>query len=449
MEPYRRGSGGEDARLCGNCGRPRNGCRMVCECIPAWIWRDAEMISAVRDHDAQTVIRLLRRRVHSLSQEALARMCGVAQSTIARAEAGHGLTDRRRALAALQGLGAPGTDVFPDARPPRKQAPAATASSPRALLDHLPKPESLILRNRRARHSMDGVIAAVVALDDQAGGGDLYSPLRAYTTHVRELVDHHGHGMEALGPLSQLTGWIAMDAGERGGARAHLTEAVYAGHETGETDLVSSALSYLSLHETYLGRTRRALALAKTAVETGTGASPAAATMLHARLARAQAKNGDTDAARVSVERMRTAFDLACREGAWPVWLSYIDEIEIESQAGAVYLDMGLFDEALESLGKALALLRARAPHRFRDRSHYLTRAARAHLSQGDVATACDVAGEAFLLAEHLSSPRIDDRIREFRALLAPWGHDDAAQGFLYRSRPLATSPAPSAESAH
>jgi transcriptional regulator with XRE-family HTH domain len=64
------------------------------------------MVDAVRERDAQRVIRFLRRRVKDLSQEALARMCGVAQSTITRAEAGKGLSDRRKIHEALQGLGA-------------------------------------------------------------------------------------------------------------------------------------------------------------------------------------------------------------------------------------------------------------------------------------------------------------------------------------------------------
>ncbi len=93
--------------MCGNCGRPRHDGRGACGCIPAWVWQDPEMIGAVRERDAQAVVCFLRRRVRSLSQEALARMCGVAQSTITRAEAGRGLTDRRKAMEALRGLGAP------------------------------------------------------------------------------------------------------------------------------------------------------------------------------------------------------------------------------------------------------------------------------------------------------------------------------------------------------
>lgn len=92
---------------CGNCGRPRDEATAGCGCVPSWVWREPEVAAAVRERDARTVVRFLRRRIPSLSQESLANMCGVAQSTIARAEAGRGLTDRRRAIEALQGLGAP------------------------------------------------------------------------------------------------------------------------------------------------------------------------------------------------------------------------------------------------------------------------------------------------------------------------------------------------------
>jgi len=92
--------------LCGNCGRSRGEGTRACSCVPEWVWWDPEMVAAVRSCDAQRAVRFLRRQVHSLSQETLARMCGVAQSTITRAEAGRGLTDRRKAVEALRGLGA-------------------------------------------------------------------------------------------------------------------------------------------------------------------------------------------------------------------------------------------------------------------------------------------------------------------------------------------------------
>lgn len=93
--------------ICRNCGRARESHHGGCECVPVWVWRDPAMAAAVRERDARRVIQFLRRRVKDLSQESLARMCGVAQSTINRAESGTGLTDRRKAYEALQGLGAP------------------------------------------------------------------------------------------------------------------------------------------------------------------------------------------------------------------------------------------------------------------------------------------------------------------------------------------------------
>jgi len=102
---------------CGNCGLERDGHRESCECVPAWVWRDPEVVAAVRGRDAQRVIQFLRRRVKNLSQESLARMCGVAQSTINRAESGKG-TDPRKAVEALHGLGAPEPEPTDEAVPP-------------------------------------------------------------------------------------------------------------------------------------------------------------------------------------------------------------------------------------------------------------------------------------------------------------------------------------------
>lgn len=116
---------------CGNCGLERDGHREDCDCVPAWVWRDPEVVAAVRERDAQRVIQFLRRRVKHLSQEALARMCGVAQSTITRAEAGKGLTDRRKAYEALQRLGAL------DQQPTGEIAPiVAEPSAPAGLSGH-------------------------------------------------------------------------------------------------------------------------------------------------------------------------------------------------------------------------------------------------------------------------------------------------------------------------
>ncbi|MCY9784962.1 hypothetical protein KIK06_13815 [Nocardiopsis sp. EMB25] len=410
------------------------------------MWRDPEVIVAVRERDAQAVVRFLRRRVSSLTQEALASMCRVAQSTITRAEAGRGLTDRRRAYQALEGLGAPGVGDNPELTTPQETPVPSPGHAPDRGFprDLLTLQENLWRSTRspqRARitHQADGVLAAIVSLDDQVGGGDLFLPLDRYLSQLSAAVDRDGSGMDTLGPLSQMVGWIAMDAGNHGAARRHLTTAIYAGHETGDTDLAASALSYWSLQDTYLNRPRQALALARTAVEIGAAASPLVTSTLHARLARAHAKLGNLSDARSSIERMHTAFDHARRAGESPVWVSYVDEVEVAAQTGATYLDLGLFDEAITALNSALTLLKERAPHRLRDQSHYLVRVARAHLALGDVETACAVATKAVELAETIRSPRVNDRIGEFRSEVLVWKVAEPAQRFLCRSQGLTT----------
>src|SRR5207244_8900331 len=102
-----------------------------------------------------------------------------------------------------------------------------------------------------------------------------------------------GDGLLGFGQLSQMAGWLALDAHQHGAARRYFTSAVYVAHEADEPGLAASALGYMSLQETYRGRLPSALSLAQTAFATGSaGTTPLTRTMLGTRLARAQAGLG-------------------------------------------------------------------------------------------------------------------------------------------------------------
>jgi len=87
--------------------------------------------------------------------------------------------------------------------------------------------------------------------------------------------------LHALGQLSQLTGWLALDSNRHGAARRYFTTAIQTAHEADIPNLAASSLAYLSLQETYRDNPKRALALAITAVQVaGDSASPLVRTML-------------------------------------------------------------------------------------------------------------------------------------------------------------------------
>lgn len=81
-------------------------------------------------------------------------------------------------------------------------------------------------------------------------------------------------------------------------------------------------------------------------------------------------------------------------------------------------------------LTRALDLLAQKAPHRVRDRVHYLVRLARCHLLQREVERACDVATEAAALSDAIGSARVVERLGEFHVALDPFAASKLARDF-------------------
>lgn len=292
------------------------------------------------------------------------------------------------------------------------------------------------------QQSADGVLRFFLQLDDQMGGDTLYVPLARYVARLAVNAQRDlGGGLPAFGQLSQMTGWLALDANQHPEARRYLTTAVYVAHEAHEPALAASSLAYMSLQETYRSHRTSALALAETAFATGAGVlTPLLETTLGTRLARAHAGLGDATQCLRSLEQARAAFANAGSD-AEPSWVSYVDEIEVFAQEGACYLDLSLTGEAAASLRHAVELLERRAPHRVRDRVHYLSRLAKCHLVEREVEQACVTAEQALTLSRAIGSARVIERLSEFNDALVPY--DDNASAHEFRERfALATAAA-------
>jgi hypothetical protein len=96
----------------------------------------------------------------------------------------------------------------------------------------------------------------------------------------------------------------------------------------------------MSLQETYRGNHGSALPLAQTAFTIDNGdLTPLMKTMLAARVARAHAGLSHTDECLRSLDEMHLAFTKA-GEREEPLWISYVDEVEVAAQEGACYLNL-------------------------------------------------------------------------------------------------------------
>jgi tetratricopeptide (TPR) repeat protein len=438
---------------CAACQKKQRDLLLGAPQVPDDFWTIDEMRDALASWHMGHVIAAYRTHPfhgRPLSQEIVGSWAGLSQVQLSRIENGSAIKHLDRLVAWAETLRIPEHLLW--FKLPRRRVDAATPS-PTAVV---PNPADLatllggLTATRPALAGGDGptlgisafegmtlaqsadlLLKLFLALDDELGGDSLYLPLSRYVARMAVSVEQDpDDGLLSFGELSQMAGWLALDAHQHGAARRYFTSALYVAHEADEPGLAASALGYMSLQEMYRERLPSALSLAQTAFATGSaGTTPLTRTMLGTRLARAQAGLRERQACLHTLAGARAAFDQAGRQEE-PLWMSYVDAAELAAQEGACYLDLGMIGEGIESLTTAIGLIEARTPRRIRDRAHYLSRLAKCHLAERDLEQACSRATEALTLSEAIDSARVAERLREFNDALEPFGDVAPAQQF-------------------
>lgn len=217
---------------------------------------------------------------------------------------------------------------------------------------------------RHLRSEDDQVLRLFLGLQARLGGDDLYLPLARHAERLSASLQTRmsRQRLATLGRLLQMAGWLAIDSNRHRAARQHLAAALYVAHEVDDTALAASALAYMSLQQVYLHDHAKALSLARTAAETThASVSPLVGAMLGTRLARAYARLGGR---RECVAALDRAYGNLSKAGGSeePVWITYVDEVEVSAQAGACYLDLGMTAEADQYLQKSTGTHEAAGP---------------------------------------------------------------------------------------
>ena len=455
-------------RLCAACRRKAADDLVRPPDVPRSFWFDDQMREALESWHFGRIFSAYRSHPYHgrvLSQELVAGWLNLTQAQLSRIESGRAPEELSKLMHWSMVLGVPADLLWfklpserraaktteSDLRPPPMQR-RTTGTTPPALHTGLltslsgigtpgvgtETPVSPIgaFDGLSLAESASQVLGLFLQLDAQLGGDVLYAPLSQYVARMAVAVEQNpSDGLLAFGQLSQMAGWLAVDGNRHGAARRFLTTAVYVGYEVGDPGLAASATAYLSLHAGYRGELGSALALAKTARATDeTALTPLTRTMLATREARAHASMGNDRECLRALADVHRSFDRRGDEEE-PLWLSYVDGVEVAAQEGACHLGLGRAREAEASLTRALNLLDQQAPHRVRDRVHYLSRLAKAHLLVPDVEQACAVATEALNLSEAIGSARVVERLGEFREALAPFAGTPAGREFAERMR--------------
>ena len=441
------------------------------------------MVAAVCERDAQRVIQFLRRRVKNLSQEALARMCGVAQSTITRAEAGKGLTDRRRAYEALQGLGAPLTpsaatdeaaeqktsgpslsvepgDLFIESVPvvvrqsgrlwesdlgeslqdQSLAIPPEHLSTP--LLRWLVAPPALVESHSGTRikvteddvHAINRACDLFEHLDHEFGGGHArIAAVQYLSSEVAPLLKGNyspdiGRALfSASARFAAKTGAMAYDAGLHHLGRRYFLQALNLAHFGADRLFGAKALALLSHQANFLGDFQTAVDLARTAkAGTGSVATPKVQAMLAAMEARGLASLGEERACTRALAEMEAAFTKADPDQEL-AWMGYFDGSEVADEFAHCFHDLGRGKSAIEHAQLSIKL----APASFRrSRTFAGLVQAGAHLTNELQAleAACDLAEQTIAAAGRLRSARVRTYIARFQKRLEPYGNSRPVQ---------------------
>ncbi|WP_433413241.1 hypothetical protein ACQP1V_29140 [Microtetraspora malaysiensis] len=269
--------------------------------------------------------------------------------------------------------------------------------------------------------SVEALLDRLYRLDAEFGGNELCEVVAGQAQAAADLfgspalrADERRRLYLAMAGLTQIAGWLSIDASRHAEASRYLTATIYAAHEADDLSLAGHALGYMSLHALYRDQPSKALALARTATDlTRAGASPGARVSAHNRVARALARLGEVDACRRSLDLAQAAYAGTAGEEE-PRWVGYVGEIELSAQRGACFLDLGLAGEAISEIEYTISLVRSRTPEHARDLAHYTIRLAAAYLSKGEVAHAAVMGGSAHRMSSAVGSARVRERFTEF-----------------------------------
>ncbi|MEW2620936.1 transcriptional regulator [Streptomyces sp. NPDC048106] len=303
--------------------------------------------------------------------------------------------------------------------------PAPTATTGRltvtpAMVDHLEQ------RLDHLRH-----------LDDSRGGGSLRTLATEELKHTTSLLDDARYTStvgtrlhSAVAEGARLCGWLSFDSGHHAAAQRYYLTALRAAAAADDHATGANTLAFMAIQTYSTGNPADAVDLVQIAQNAvGPGGTPRVKAMLHARIARAYAKTGQT---KQCARALNAAYDAHAQgphddDPAWSYWLS---TGELENLSGSCALDLGDPARALRHFDAALAAAYDQEGYH-RDHALYLTRTAEAHLAQGDVEHACASASRAVTLLGGVASARSSSTLSSFRGKLAPHREAPAARDFL------------------
>ena len=272
--------------------------------------------------------------------------------------------------------------------------------------------ERLNTARRRFRH-----------IDHINGGGHALTAIENYLhTEVSPLLagrysSRVGRDLfRATAMLVEVTAWMAMDAGYHGLAQRCYTQAAGLASHAGDPAYGALVTEHLATQALFLGHTRTAVRLARTARDGGGRAMlPALTARIAVTEARAHALLGDTYETLRALRAGEQAMDRA-DSARDPEWLSACTRAHFAGSAMHALRDLGRHDQAASYAADALDL----PPENVRTRALHTVLLASVLTAKGDLDGATETARKVRVAATTIKSTRLDERLNELAARLTP-----------------------------
>jgi hypothetical protein len=280
-------------------------------------------------------------------------------------------------------------------------------------------------------------------LDGQHGGGHARRALLEFLrTDLAALLsgtypeDVGRELFRAAAEAALLGAWMTYDAGLHGLAQRYFVQALRLAQSTGDRLLGASILDAMSHQATFLGKYREAANLAR-AARMGTETAGSAVALAHysAMEARALARLGDITGCDRAMAAAVRDFERSNLERDPAQWFGYFNESELAAELGHCNRDLGRSVDASTYAEQSLGP----TPSGYVRSDFFATMVlADAHLAQGDVEQACQVALNALQIGEQLKSARCGAYVAEFQQRLSRVGKTPVVADFVEQA--LATS---------
>ncbi|UIX34277.1 helix-turn-helix domain-containing protein [Streptomyces sp. GQFP] len=225
--------------------------------------------------------------------------------------------------------------------------------------------------------------------------------------------------------LSQTVGWHRFDYGLHAEASQYWIAGLHSAHTGGDRDMGAALLGDLAYQASWRDDPRTAAGILERALS-GTR-HPAARSLLHLRLARALAAQGEQRATLRALTAAERLLDASSGEPV-PAWCAWMSSADLAVDSGQALLDLGDTHRAHQLIREGRKLL---PPSRDKTRGVFRAYEARSHLDLGEPERAASAALEALQVAQRIGAPRCVSLVRDLVPAFEAYPHAEGVRELL------------------